>query len=201
MNLYDCAYNEDLDEDYDIWCFNEDYKPIVEIDSRLCSPSRPLRVLDIANALPEGMYLHRKYDFIRWRVLIRMEETWAQRLAATQCSTEGMDHNKYVTWENQMKSDKAEEVKQDADEEKQLMYQIEEEKKEKELRNSKKFNTIPLRACSAKKLAQIKKTGATSDALREYQSKNTRRVKKGEVKEEKKPQKKVEKKPEEGGDE
>jgi hypothetical protein len=76
-------------------------------------------------------------------------------------------------------------LKNERDEEKTWLNQIEKEKKLKEDVNAKKYNTIPLLRISAKKLTQIKKGGGNEKALKDNQFKNTKRVKKVDKKEKK----------------
>lgn len=46
----------------DVWCANDEYPPLIEIDCRWLGHKTPYRFRDLIKILPEGMWLHRKYD-------------------------------------------------------------------------------------------------------------------------------------------
>jgi hypothetical protein len=74
-------------EQIDVWCFNETFLPKIEIDARLVTPKRCFRIADLEDHLPEGMFLHRKYDSCRHHSIFTISETWNQVLASTKTFT------------------------------------------------------------------------------------------------------------------
>jgi hypothetical protein len=74
-------------ETLDVWCFNETFVPVIEIDARLVTPKKCIKIADLEDLLPEGMYLHRKYDSMRHHSIITINETWNQILASTKSMT------------------------------------------------------------------------------------------------------------------
>lgn len=77
-----CQYFDKID----VWCFNETYLPILEIDARVITPTRCFRIADLEDFLPDGMFLHRKYDTCRHLSIFSIAETWNQILASTKCT-------------------------------------------------------------------------------------------------------------------
>jgi hypothetical protein len=71
----------------DVWCFNETFVPVIEIDARLVTPRKCIKIADLEDLLPEGMYLHRKYDCMRHQGILTISETWNQVLASTKTTT------------------------------------------------------------------------------------------------------------------
>jgi len=82
MREFDSDSSQNI-ESIDVWCFNETYKPIIEIDARLITPTKCFRVADLEEMLPDGMYLHRKYDNMRHQSIFSITETWNQVIAST----------------------------------------------------------------------------------------------------------------------
>lgn len=43
-----------------VWCYNESYPGVIEVDCKDLSPQLPIKIGDIEKTLPSGMFLHKK---------------------------------------------------------------------------------------------------------------------------------------------
>lgn len=64
-------YNE-----VDVWVTTDDYPPIIELDCRMVSHKKPFKFLDLIKLLPEGMWLHRKYDSLMYQSIVTLGENY-----------------------------------------------------------------------------------------------------------------------------
>lgn len=131
----------------EVWCINDEYPPILEIDARLLFPEKPFKYEDLAMMLPEGMWLHRKYDNMFRTSIVTIGENYNYLLANTLMPFDLPSQGKT----------------QDEDSEEQGLI-----KKEQEYSTKKKSKgvSMPFAAASAKKLMQTKSEGADAKAVR-----------------------------------
>jgi hypothetical protein len=153
----------------DVWCKNDDYPVIFEVDSRMIQPSKPYKIIDLQMSLPEGMWLHRKYDRLLYNGIFGMGENFNLIISNTL----------YPVDEIKEKED-TEEL---ADEAKQLQTIMGSKTKEKK----KKTVTMPFTAASSKKIMQAKNEGADKKAIRQLAGKGPGDKKGGKKPAEKKP--------------
>lgn len=141
LDFETCQYYNEVE----VWCVNDQYPPILEIDARLINYYTPFKFIDLAEMLPEGMWLHRKYDSMIQMAIISMTENYNHILASTIFPLDDQT-NKVV--------DNTEKVQV-------VMQRDEEIKKEiKEKTSKKKVVSMPFTAVSAKKLLSLKSEGA-----------------------------------------
>jgi hypothetical protein len=140
--------------DVDVWCKNEEYPPILEIDTRLISPDHPFKFLDLSLMLPEGMWLHRKYDRVMYNAIASMGENYNMVLASTQITAEDPDNAGEVGADQTELSDELKEMNDFI------------EKTQGPKQKKKKSLSMPLSAASSKKLMQVKNEGADAKAIR-----------------------------------
>jgi len=136
-----------------IWTKVEDYPPILEIDTRLVFPNKPFKFIDLSNMLPEGIWLHRKYDSVMHNAIVSMSENYNYFLSST---AHPIDDATNLTLEKT-------ETEEDAQELKDMQEMIEQAHKSKK---KKKPVTMPFTAVSSKKMMQTKNDGADPKALR-----------------------------------
>jgi hypothetical protein len=136
-----------------IWTKVEDYPPIVEIDTRMIFPNKPFKFIDLSNMLPEGVWLHRKYDSVMHNAIASMSENYNYFLSST---AHPIDETTNLSLEKQESVEEAEEMK----EMQKMMEQAHKSKKKK------KAVTMPFTAVSSKKMMQTKNDGADPKALR-----------------------------------
>jgi len=58
-----------------VWCFTDSYPGVIEVDCSDLSPLMPIKVGDIEKQLPEGMYLHKKWQKLRFNSIVKLTET------------------------------------------------------------------------------------------------------------------------------
>jgi hypothetical protein len=44
-----------------VWCYNESYPAVIEVNCEDLSPQMPIKVGDIEKILPHGMFLHKSF--------------------------------------------------------------------------------------------------------------------------------------------
>ena len=44
-----------------VWCYNESYPAVIEVDCKDLSPQLSIKIGDVEKMLPDGMLLHKKY--------------------------------------------------------------------------------------------------------------------------------------------
>jgi hypothetical protein len=139
---------------FDIWTVNDEYPPLLEIDVRRVFPWQPYKIIDLKMDLPEGMWLHRKYDNLMYQAICSMGENYNYFLSS----------NIIPFDESYKTTDELEaEMMFDSDEEEELKKKEEAKKVVKK----KTPHTMPVVTASAKKLMQIKGEGATRKALKD----------------------------------
>ncbi len=145
----------------DIWTTVEDYPPIIEIDTRLIFPHKPFKFIDLQGMLPEGVWLHRKYDNVMQTSIASMGENFNYLLSS----------NLYPI----------EELREEGDfnqEQGQELMQMQEAMKLAGKNKLKKKPTMPFQAASSKKLMQTKTEGADPAALRKLMTSGSKSDKK-----------------------
>jgi hypothetical protein len=136
-----------------VWTKVEDYPPILEIDSRLIFPNKPFKFIDLSNMLPEGVWLHRKYDRVLYNSILSMSENFNYFLSS---NAYPIDDTANLSLDKEEETQESEELK----EMQELMNQAHHNKKKK------KAVTMPFTAVSSKKMMQTKNDGADPKALR-----------------------------------
>ncbi len=139
--------------DVDVWCKNEEYPPLIEIDYRLISPSEPFKFEDLSLMLPDGIWLHRKYDRVMQNSIASMTDNFNQVISSTLYPADDNDNAAEIGSDEQEMSD---EVKAMND----FIEQTQGAKKKKTKLS------MPLNVASSKKLMQIKNDGADAKAIR-----------------------------------
>jgi len=71
-----------LHHQVDVWVSTDDYPPIIEIDCRLFLHKKPFKFVDLIKILPEGMWLHRKYDSLMYQSIVTLGENYNLLLAS-----------------------------------------------------------------------------------------------------------------------
>lgn len=66
----------------DVWCSTDDYPAALEIDARLVTHKQPFKFSDLVLMLPDGMWLHRKYDSYRNLAIVTLGENYNILLAS-----------------------------------------------------------------------------------------------------------------------
>jgi hypothetical protein len=144
----------------DVWCVNDEYPARIEVDTRLITFDKPLRFRDFDAYLPEGMWLHRKYDREYNNAIVSMSENWNHILTSYVFPFPDEDEMAAAT----------EGKKKDAEEENiiantaQQLYNREEEIKKKRVKAEK---DMPYTLTSSKKLMQLKGSGSSSQAVKD----------------------------------
>lgn len=136
-----------------IWSKVEDYPPLIEIDTRLIFPNKPFKFIDLSNMLPEGVWLHKKYDRVLYNSIASMSENFNYFLSS---NAYPIDDTSNLSLDKEQESQETEEMK----EMQELMSQAHQNKKKK------KAVTMPFNAVSSKKMMQTKNDGADPKALR-----------------------------------
>jgi hypothetical protein len=142
----------------DIWCKNEDYMPIIEIDTKMVFPGKPFKFIDVSMLLPEGMWLHRKYDNILYNSIVTMGQNFNYVISSTL----------FPSPDPTIDLEKSnEEVEEDevSDETKQFEAYINQSKESQQTKKKKK-QAMPIAVASSKKLLQVKSEGADNKSLR-----------------------------------
>lgn len=62
-------------EEIMVWCYNESYPGIIEIDCKDLSPQLSIKVGDIEKLLPNGMFLHKEMQRRRFQSVVKLTET------------------------------------------------------------------------------------------------------------------------------
>ena len=150
MNVEIAQYYHDVE----VWCKNEDYPPLFEIDTRWITPDSPFKFLDLSLMLPDGMWLHRKYDRVMYNSIASMGENFNMLIASTQIPVDDPDNVGEVGADDTELSDELKEMNDFI------------EKTQGPKTKKKKGLSMPLSAASSKKLMQVKTEGADSKALR-----------------------------------
>jgi len=71
-----------LHHQVDVWVTTEDYPPQIEIDCRMFTHKKPFKFIDLIKILPEGMWLHRKYDSLMYQSIVTLGENYNLLLAS-----------------------------------------------------------------------------------------------------------------------
>lgn len=148
-------YNE-----VDVWCKNEEWPPVIEIDARILRPYFPFKFIDLAKYLPDGIWLHRKYDNMYNNGIISVGDNFNYFISN---KLYPFDDPSKVLKENEDESTISEEL-----EARQEFLKNTQGIKKK----STKIVTMPLVAASSKKILQLKSEGADAAALRNSMKKN-----------------------------
>jgi hypothetical protein len=146
-------------KEIDIWCTNEEYPPLLEIDTRLLLPEKRFKFIDLAMLLPEGMWLHRKYDNVMYNSIISIGENYNYFLASTQFPFDSFKKSQ----------DK---------ERKDIIEQLKESKLKAAETKIKKPVNMPIMAASSKKLLAAKNEGADQKAITNMMKKASKSPKK-----------------------
>jgi len=133
----------------EVWCKNDEYPPLFEIDTILISPGKPFKFIDLNLLLPEGMWLHRKYDNIMYSSIASMGENFNYILSSKLFPLDDVKEN--ISAEGEV-----------SDETKNLENILNKSKSVKK----KKDVSMPFGAASSKKILQSKTDGADRHALR-----------------------------------
>jgi hypothetical protein len=136
-----------------VWSVNNEYPQQIEIDTRTVSFDKPFRFRDLDMHLPEGMWLHRKYDREYNNAIIGMTENWNHVLTSTL----------FPTPEEEEGEGKKEEEDQMLSMGKVMLDEQEAAKKKK----VKSKKDMPLILASSKKIMQLKNAGADNKAFKE----------------------------------
>ena len=64
-----------LVKDIWVWSFNDVYPARIEVDCSFLSPNMSIKIGDVEKLLPYGMYLHQKYDTMRFHSVVRLTTT------------------------------------------------------------------------------------------------------------------------------
>mgnify|MGYP007088252774 CR=1 FL=1 len=59
----------------DLWTYIDNYPPVLKLDFWYMTPNNPLRIGDIPKFLPNGMYLHKKYNHQLFHSIAKMTKT------------------------------------------------------------------------------------------------------------------------------
>jgi hypothetical protein len=153
----------------DVWTTTEEYLPLIEIDTRLVSPDKPFKFLDLSLMLPEGMWLHRKYDRVMYNSIASMGENFNMILASTLYPADDPDNVSGAA--NNDEAELSGDIKHMND----FIEQTQGPKQ-----NKKKALSMPLAVASSKKLLQIKSEGADTKAIRKLmKTAGDKKIKKG----------------------
>lgn len=71
-----------LHHQVEVWVTTDDYPPMIEIDCRLFTHKKPFKFVDLVKILPEGMWLHRKYDSLLYQSIVTLGENYNLLLAS-----------------------------------------------------------------------------------------------------------------------
>lgn len=134
----------------DVWCTTDDYPPILEIDTRLITPGKPFKFLNLNLFLPEGMWLHRKYDSVMYNSIASMGENFNLIIAGKQYPLDEPGTSK-------------EKEDQENEEARQIDALID---RGLQVKKTKKGPSMPFSAASSKKIMQAKNEGADKAAIR-----------------------------------
>jgi predicted DNA binding CopG/RHH family protein len=136
-----------------VWTKVEDYPPLIEIDTRLIAPNKPFKFIDLSYMLPEGVWLHKKYDRVLYNSIASMGENFNYFLSSNAYPIEDATN---LSLDKEEETEETQEIK----EIQELMTQAHQNKKKK------KAVTMPFNAVSSKKMMQTKNEGADPKALR-----------------------------------
>jgi hypothetical protein len=64
-----------LTNEITVWCFNESYPGVIEVDCSDLSPQLSIKIGDIEKTLPSGMFLHKKCQARRFQSIVKLTET------------------------------------------------------------------------------------------------------------------------------
>ena len=64
-----------LQKEIDVWVFTERYAPVIEVDCSNLSPNMPIKIGDIEKLLPDGMFLHQKWQKRRFHSFVKLTDT------------------------------------------------------------------------------------------------------------------------------
>jgi hypothetical protein len=142
----------------DIWCVNDEYPPVIEIDTRLINFHTPLRFRDLDHFLPEGMWLHRKYDREYNNAIVGMTENYNHILTS---------HLFPFPNEGEEAQKQGEEGGVNEDEAILQAKEMFEAQNELKKNKTKAKKDIPYILTSSKKLMQLKSAGANAKAVKE----------------------------------
>ena len=58
-----------------VWCYNESYPGVIEVDCKDLSPQLSIKIGDIEKMLPPGMFLHKQCQKMRFQSIVKLTET------------------------------------------------------------------------------------------------------------------------------
>lgn len=58
-----------------VWCYNESYPAVIEVDCQDLSPQLSIKIGDVEKMLPDGMFLHKHYQRMRFHSVVKLTET------------------------------------------------------------------------------------------------------------------------------
>lgn len=58
-----------------VWCYNESYPAVIEVDCADLSPQLSIKIGDIEKLLPHGMFLHKSMQKLRFQSIVKLTET------------------------------------------------------------------------------------------------------------------------------
>jgi hypothetical protein len=145
--------------DVDVWCKNDEYPPLIEIDQRLISPDKPFKFEDLYLMLPEGMWLHRKYDRVFGNSIASMTDNYNHILSSTLYPADDIK-NAAGNEEEDLSTN------EDMKTFNQFIEQTQGKKK-------KKTNlSMPIGVASSKKIMQLKSEGSDAKSIRKLMKKS-----------------------------
>jgi hypothetical protein len=144
--------------DVDVWCINDEYPPLIEIDQRLIAPNKPFKFEDLYLMLPEGMWLHRKYDAMFSNAIASMTDNFNHIISSTMYPADDVEDADNIQEDSEAIND---EMKAMND----FLLKTQGKKKKKAQLS------MPIATASSKKLMQLKAEGADAKAIRKLMSK------------------------------
>jgi hypothetical protein len=64
-----------LKRDIKVWCYNDSYPAVIEVNCEDLSPNMPIKVGDVEKQLPDGMFLHKDHQKQRFHSVVKLAET------------------------------------------------------------------------------------------------------------------------------
>lgn len=62
-------------KEINVWCYNESYPGVIEVNCSDLSPQLPIKIGDIEKTLPNGMFLHKSMQRLRFNSIVKLTET------------------------------------------------------------------------------------------------------------------------------
>ena len=145
--------------DVDVWCQNDEYPPLIELDQRLISPDKPFKFEDLYLMMPEGMWLHRKYDRVFGNAIVSMTDNFNHIISSTLYPADDIKNAS----ENDVEDESL-------NEEYKAFHDFIEHNQGK--RKRKAGLSMPIAVASSKKLMQLKSEGSDAKSIRKLMKKS-----------------------------